>query len=157
MTGVITFLCCSDTRRYVTAAGSICPVALAPCSQWQMLFARDNAVTARRRTRNSDNEMRFCDCERVRDSSNPRYSVCSDVIIAHGQHDFHSERSMGWSKNSGMTRKTIFSESRYLIYTQTTLLPLEFIHKQFHICVAQVSHKFYQKWWVYYVLNIYSI
>lgn len=140
MTGVITFLCCSDTRRYVTAAGSICPVALAPCSQWQMLFARDNAVTARRRTRNSDNEMRFCDCERVRDSSNPRYSVCSDVIIAHGQHDFHSERSMGWSKNSGMTRKTIFSESRYIWF----IYKLRFCHLNLYINnFIFVSHKFH--------------
>lgn len=38
MTGVITFLCCSDTRWYVTAAGSICPVALAP------VFAMANVI-----------------------------------------------------------------------------------------------------------------
>lgn len=38
MTGVITFLCCSDTRWYVTAAGSICPVAPAP------VFAMANVI-----------------------------------------------------------------------------------------------------------------
>lgn len=66
MTGVITFLCCSDTRRYVTAAGSICPVAPA-CSQWQMLFARNNAGETKKEKLN--NEMRFRDCERVQGSS----------------------------------------------------------------------------------------
>lgn len=47
---------------------------------------------ARRRTRNSDNEMRFHDCERVRGTiSRPRYFVRSDVIIA--RRDFHPGRS----------------------------------------------------------------
>lgn len=68
MTGVITFLCCSDTRRYVTAAGSICLAAPTPCSQWQMLFARDNASETKNeklRQRNAIPRLRTCTRHRL--------------------------------------------------------------------------------------------
>lgn len=54
-----------------------------PCSQWQMLFVRDNAEERGTLTTKCDSAIANV-CE---DSSRPHYSVCVDVIIAHRRCD----------------------------------------------------------------------
>lgn len=111
MTGVITFLCCSDTRRYVTAAGSICPVAPAArvrngkCYLSGITPDGENGEERGIQTTKCDSAIANV-CE---GSSRPRYSVCFDVIIAHGRRrGFHSGRP-----NLGNDpRKSIFDPRR---------------------------------------------
>lgn len=108
MTGVITFLCCSDTRRYVTAAGSICPAAPTPCSQWQMLFARDNASETKNeklRQRNAIPRLRTC----------ARHHLTPALFCPFRCNYRPTRLSSGPVKPWGIIRKTPFSESQYPI------------------------------------------
>lgn len=108
MTGVITFLCCSDTRRYVTAAGSICPAAPAPCSQWQMLFARDNASETKNeklRQRNAIPRLRTC----------ARHHLTPPLFCPFRRNYRPDATFIRTGQTLGITRKTPFPESQYPI------------------------------------------
>lgn len=104
MTGVITFLCCSDTRRYVTAAGSICPGARVRSGKCYLfgITPADRPAEAKNEElgqRNAIPQLQTC-------ARAPHARVLFRLFRRNYRPDGHDATFIRSGQTSGMTRET---------------------------------------------------